>query len=123
MAFFMKCLQLVAMGGAPMARLLAAFTVADKAKESCRKPGAVCTATWMSWQPAPLPSSIAYYQTPSPAPAPALPPPPGDVSGPTAAPMAREAEIKELRDILMNKQSPFQKLAEMHLKELNRPGD
>ena len=61
-AFFVKCIQLVAMGGAPVARLLSAFAVADKAKEACRKPGALFCSIWNSWQPAPLPSSIRYYQ-------------------------------------------------------------
>jgi len=64
-AFFMKCLQLVAMGGTPVARLLAAFTVADKTKESARKPGALFCSIWNSYQPPPKPSEIRYYQTPS----------------------------------------------------------
>ena len=43
---------------------------------------------------------------------------PADVSGPAMAPMDREAELKTLREILMNKRSPFTALAQMRLKEM-----
>jgi hypothetical protein len=37
--------------------------------------------------------------------------------------MARAEEIAELRDILMNKRSPFAKLAQMRLDALSDPGE
>ena len=39
------------------------------------------------------------------------------------APMARDEEIKELREILLNKRSPFAKLAQMRLDALSDSTD
>jgi len=78
-AFFTMVLSLVAKGSAPLQRLLDAFRVADRSRESVRKPGAIFNATWSGWQPAPKPSEInrpTYYRAPATTPRPEPPPEP-----------------------------------------------
>ena len=62
LAFWIKCVGLVAAGGAPVERLVDAFTAADRARGHARNPAAVLVARWLDWQPKLLPSQINVPQ-------------------------------------------------------------
>jgi len=83
--FFLMALGLVAQRLTPVERLLAAFVVADRARDTARKPGAIFASAWSSWTPPPLPSAI-NRPTYSQAPRPPTPPPPEPSTTPPAAP-------------------------------------
>ena len=130
LGYYLSILAKAAAGVIPVEQLIAAFKAGDRAKASARRPGAIFAWTINNWIKPPLPSQInqpVYYQAnpqgndithpPAPPPTPGVPVP-ADVSGTTMAPMAREEEIKTLRELLMNKKSPFAAFAQMRLKEM-----
>jgi hypothetical protein len=133
LGYYLSILAKAAAGLVPIEALVAAFQAATRSKESARHPGAIWVWTLNNWVKPPLPSQInqpvycTSTQAPavipssnhSPTPPPvSVPSPPGGVSGPAMAPMAHEEEIKTLREILMNKRSPFAALAQLRLKEM-----
>ncbi|MBV8078114.1 MAG: hypothetical protein JO284_17025 [Planctomycetaceae bacterium] len=95
--FFLMALGLVARRLTPVERLLAAFVVADRSRDTARKPGAIFASAWTGWTPPPLPSEInrpTYFQAPRPPEAPEAPP------APAPGPMAPEDELAELRRLI-----------------------
>ena len=115
MGFFISVLGMIAQGLAPVERLLAAFTAADRSRGKARKPGAIFAATWASWQPPPKPSEInrpQYHHVLS---------PPADRASAAQvreAPLTREEEIAQLREWLALPRHPFHKHARCRLAEL-----
>jgi hypothetical protein len=135
LGYYISVLAKTAAGVIPIEQLIAAFKAGDRAKESARRPGAIFCWTMANYVKPPLPSQInqpVYCAStsapnpggfatgkPSPAPSPIpVSPPPGGVSGPAMADIAREEEIAELRKILLAHKSPFAALAKMRMKEL-----
>ncbi|MBV8265950.1 MAG: helix-turn-helix domain-containing protein [Planctomycetaceae bacterium] len=110
--FFLMALGLVARRLTPVERLLAAFVVADRARDTARKPGAIFASAWTGWTPPPLPSEInrpTYFRAPRPPEAPEAPPAPG--------PMAPEDELAEL-ERLIARGGPVARMARVRLAAL-----
>ena len=113
--FFLSVLGLVCQGLAPVERLLAAFTAADRSRGKARKPGAIFAATWASWQPPPKPSEInrpVYHQVPGRAPQENIAP---SVWEPE---LSRAEEIEQLRSWLECPRHPCHSHARRRLAEL-----
>ncbi|HMB03338.1 MAG TPA: hypothetical protein VKP69_06300, partial [Isosphaeraceae bacterium] len=113
--FFLNVLGLVAQGLAPVERLVAAFTAADRSRGKARKPGAIFAVTWASWQPPPRPSEInrpQYHHVLSP------PVDGGSADQVRETQLTREEEIAQLRAWLVQPRHPCHSHARRRLAEL-----
>ena len=120
LGYYISVLAKAAAGVVPVEAIVAAYHAATKAKGIARRPGAIFCYTVNNYVKPPSPSEIRSPQARvGPPPPPMITSPIGDVSGPTMADISREEEIAELRKILLAKQSPFQALARLRLKEMN----